>query len=102
MSPPRKKKIGKAKAGTKHSKLRVLVNYRDPSDPSGEEILQAHHAIHSIDSATVVAEIPGTIQIDVDSADADALRSHIQQLKSWDLSEEGIAHLPDKGSLSGE
>ena len=90
MAPGRKRKPTKTR-----QKSRVVVTYRDIEDPSCEELALARQAIDSVQSASVVSEIPGAIQVDVSKRDASKLRDRIETLKSWELAEEGIAQMPD-------
>ncbi|OFW43589.1 MAG: hypothetical protein A3J29_18845 [Acidobacteria bacterium RIFCSPLOWO2_12_FULL_67_14b] len=97
MTPVSKKPTAhpsKARPRASRSK-RVVVVFNDVKDPTVEQRQVLQKTIDDLKKVRVLKEIPGTVSLEVEVEDEGPLRSAIQSLDDWDVSDEGAARMPD-------
>lgn len=87
MTPARKKKPTRAK--------RVVVVFNDVKDPTPAQRQVLQKTLEEVKQVRVLKEFPGTVSLEVEPEAEAPLRSAIQSLDDWNLSDEGAASMPN-------
>lgn len=80
--------------GDRERQQHLILSFKSFDDPSPETMARVRAAVQNQSAARIVRERPGMLRIAVAKGDLEKIRTQLQALEEWDVSEEAQASMP--------